>query len=226
MKLRSQYDYEKPKFNALPIHKSFIGMAFWDAYSMVKNSRHDKQYWIKDLKRWFQGKLGEIIVWDMLNKVDGFICELPTHYLNSINEGDDGDITVIKTDTGKRYKFSVKTTMNNYRLLTEQVNHYNDDGVYKPGVKDIIFDRHYIVRVNYDISKLNVMKLIYTDPYKLCNELMALPWKYDIPGYMTHKDFLEVIKAKHIIPAGEMNHRSAVYFAHQVDLRPIKQNSF
>ena len=218
MILRDKYDSAYPYFNGKPVHPSLFGQAFWDAYDLTFKENSSQYNKNKQFYRWFNGKLGELILWFNLKDNKNFICFQPGHYINYCDSnGDDGDIKIRNIKTNKDYWFSVKTTFYTHRLLTEQVYHYNEDGIYKPGEKDIIFDRHYIVRLNQDVSKLDV----YKDPLILYEDVIKLDWKYDIPGYMTHQDFLEVIRNKHIINKGELNHRSDVYFVHQCDLNKI-----
>lgn len=214
--LRDKSDTNRPIFNGKRVPKYLLGHAFIDAYMLTfcknyKWNSHNKGELFHSL---FIGKLGEQILADIFIRNE-FKCYPPEYY--SQNEvGDNGDLIIDYMN--RQYRISVKTTMHTNRLLTECVKHFDNNGIYKQGKLDIIFDRHYIVRVNQYVSRLDFS----LNRDQLFNLIEQMDWKYDIPGFMTHDDFINVIKSNHIINKGVMNFKSDSYYIHQLDLRKFK----
>jgi hypothetical protein len=69
------------------------------------------------------------------------------------------------------------------------------------------------------------LKIAHTDLYSL---LISLPWEYDIPGYITNVDLINIIKTRLIIPKGAYLNNSVKmdaenYYVQAGDLRPVKE---
>lgn len=203
-------------FNGECIPEWLISLAFVDAYDICFSI---DSWSYRNVGQTFHavfiGKLGEHIVAEYFRN-KGFRCHRPDYYTNNIN-GDSGDLMV---EYNKRiYRFSVKTCMNYGMYLVESVKHFNNKGVYINNDNNIIFDRHYLVRVNQNLSNLNYN----VSKQELWNTIKNLDWKAEISGFITHEDFKIVIEKQMIIYKGELNFSSDSYYIQSGDLRKLNK---
>lgn len=211
----------KKRANRVPFKGSkipgyLIGAAFIAAY----DASYGPDAWtgrtpVHNFQKLFIGKLGEEIVAEYFRN-RGFRCYRPDGYIeNPI--GDSGDL-FLRYD-GKEYNFSIKTSSWYCNYLLEPVDHYSGwNDRYTNNHNDIIFDRHYYVRVNQVLKDIdpNLSK------QELYEYVMSLDWQGEIVGYITHEDFIEVTKIPHIIRAGQCNLTKDCYYVQSGDLRKIK----
>lgn len=207
--------FTKLKFNGTPVPEWLLGPAFADAYDVCYNKRHySSRSFGAIFHSIFIGKLGEQILWEYFRN-KGYRCYKPDYFINNEN-GDNGDLVLKYKD--KKYLISVKTCPHYGMYLVEQFDQFNDDGIYIHNGKNIIFDRHYLVRVNHNITNINynVSKL------ELWNNIKSLNWLGEITGFITHEDMQEIINRKMIIQKGELNFESSAYYIQASDLRKPK----
>lgn len=142
----------------------------------------------------FQGKLAECAVYTLFQTNNIPTSEIDFNTYN-LGEWDIEDINI----NGKH--ISVKSTKSYSQLLLLETKDYNIDGTYIPN--KIIYDYYILVRFNTfieDILKQN--KLLYTDNiekellYSLINKSS---WAYDIPGFLSHDSFIQLINENNII---------------------------
>lgn len=202
----------KRKFQGKQVPEWLIVQAFVDAYDICFTVDKWKYRNIGALfHAVYIGKLGEHIVAEYYRN-KGIRCHRPDYYTNNI-DGDNGDLIVDYRNN--KYRFSIKTCMDYGNLLVERVSHFDKNGVYKKN--NIIFNRHYLVRVNQNLTEINYN----CSKEQLYNYIKGLNWKAEICGYISHKDFLEVINKGLIIRKGQLNFSSDSYYVQSGDLRKI-----
>lgn len=144
----------------------------------------------------FQGKLVEICLRDefLRNELDCSSVDL-----NIYGEGvwDDGDLIV------NNKKINVKSMSFFSNLLLLETKDWNNDGGYIPS-NGTISDYYIIVRIKPDIKGvLRSKRLFYSDfieKEEIENIILNQMWEYDLPGFITHDQLVEVIRNKQIIP--------------------------
>ncbi|MFA7021259.1 hypothetical protein [Aliarcobacter sp.] len=152
----------------------------------------------------FQGKLAELAVYNEifdLNKEAFSQLSKPDFNIYGLGKWDDFDLSLGKTT------FSIKSTKFYGNLLLLETKDWDTNAQYIPNLKKIEtshYDYIILVRIAEDIE--SVMKqngLLYSnevDKERLFNIINEYKWGYDIPGYITHNDFVNIIKNEQIIP--------------------------
>ncbi len=154
----------------------------------------------------FQGKLSEFAVytsflatnqeaWSRLSPMDFDVYGL--------GEWDDTDIIL------ENLKFSVKSTSDRGNLLLLERKDWNEKGEYKPNIlcgKNALYHYFVLVRIKPDGKKvMKRNKLFYEnsiDRDRLWNIINSERWEYDIAGYISHDDLIQLIKNDFILPQG------------------------
>ena len=154
----------------------------------------------------FQGKLAELAIYNEffnLNKEVFNKLSQPDFDVYGLGKWDDMDLSLGKTI------FSIKSTKYYGNLLLLETKDWDENAQYIPNLK-IGETSHYdyiiLVRVAEDgeaIMKSNgLLHSNEVDRERLFNIINDYKWGYDIPGYIAHDDFINIIKNKQIIPKG------------------------
>ena len=153
----------------------------------------------------FQGKLAEYSIW---NEFANRKLEINRPDLEKFKLGKWDDFDFIY----KNYKIAVKSTKHYGNLLLLERKDWNNEGIYIPNEKKGTgyYDFFVLIRIFPDgerIMKDN--RILYSkniDKKELEEKIINkdIKWSYDIPGFITHADFCEVIENRNIIEKGSM----------------------
>ena len=173
----------------------------------------------------FQGKLSEYAVANILYKHKDFIePDLSTHGLGVWEDADFliGDNVI-----------AVKSTKSFGNLILLETKDWNFQGKYIASVSELKTYSHIVlVRIKPDAEKVlrsflpnTNLNITHADLY---SHLISLPWEYDIPGYITNADLINIIKGRLVIPKGAFLNNSVKmdaenYYVQAGDLRPVKE---
>lgn len=141
----------------------------------------------------FQGKLGEYSVFNIF-------------FINSLNL-EEPDLETYELGKWDKFDFkfnnlniSVKSTAFFGNLLLLETKDWNKEGMYIPS--NIIYDYHILTRISPNgkeiLNKIgeNISKL------KLKEIIISKAWTWEVTGYITKKDLIEIISNKFILPKG------------------------
>ncbi len=147
------------------------------------------------------GKISEFALFEYLTKKE-ILVEEPDVETYSLGVWDTFDFQIFNKH------LSVKSTKHFGNLILLETKDWSKDGEYLPNLdkKSSIYDFHILIR-----TKAN-------------NET----WDYDIPGFITHQDFKDVIKQKLILPKssflnGKIRMDAENYYIQAGDLRTIDE---
>ncbi|WP_439328518.1 hypothetical protein [Lonepinella sp. BR2357] len=170
----------------------------------------------------FQGKLAEFAVFEHFSRKNIEVSK-PDLGVWELGTWDDfdllvGDLTV-----------SIKSTKSFGNLLLLEKDDWDENARYKPNNKS--YDFTFLVRTYpfcEELMKNN--RILYSDVIKieqLREIIFGVEWKFDIPGYVTRVDLIQIIKNKQIIPQGSMLNGSTKmdasnYYIQAGDLRKFK----
>lgn len=147
----------------------------------------------------FQGKLAEYGVFMILNR-KGLGVDEPDINVFGLGVWDSADLFI------KNKSVSIKSTKAFGNLLLLETKDWDDNGKYIPNNKE--YDFTFLVRMNpYCEDLLKKHRLLYLNDVpkeKLREIIFAETWLFDIPGYVTRDDLVQVIQNKFIIPQGAM----------------------
>ena len=148
----------------------------------------------------FQGKLAEVALRNML-LLKGIRCGEPDFDVYGEGVWDDSDLKV----NGKT--LSIKSAAHFSNLLLLESNDYNGDGDYLPNLyvgATSRYDYYVLVRISPDIKGLfRQRRWMYSDsiPQQDVKDLiLSQNWSYDVPGWISHDEFVSVISNHQIIP--------------------------
>lgn len=172
----------------------------------------------------FQGKLAEFAFYNVIHKE--LQVDLPDLSKWDLGVWDDTDFIV------KNKKINIKSTKSFGNLLLLETKDWNKEGHYIPniGKQSSKYDYFVLVRMNpfcEDIMKKN--KMLYsdvTDKGNLKEKILSEKWEYDIPGWISHNDFKNIINDDYIIKQGDMlNGRTKMdaenYYVQSGDMKKI-----
>jgi hypothetical protein len=145
----------------------------------------------------FQGKLAEIGFYNYYSVKKGF--NIPPPDFNIWKRGKWEDTDFEATAKGEKYKISIKSTKNYGQLLLLEKDRYDSNGYYMEGVNEekVKHDLIFLVRVkgvDSFIDNLSVKK----------DENLFKQLEIEVTGYISHKNFVEIIKAGRFIQKGVM----------------------
>lgn len=150
----------------------------------------------------FQGKISEYAIYQELNS--NYRLEEPD--LSVFGEGvwDDSDFII------KDKKISVKSTKSFGNLLLLEQDDWNSLGQYIPNLESS--DGNYAVTILARIKPFceDIMKkmcVLYSNQVNkddIKKTIMKQNWVYDIPGFITQLDLVNIIKDEHVIFRGDM----------------------
>lgn len=229
------YITRRTNFNPITIFKeSTIEKVFDFAYSMSfgklgehRNHRSGGTHIRKNgeiFANTFQGKLSEFALYNQFYK--NFDITIPDLDTYGLGEWDNADFIL------NNRKISVKSTKSFGNLLLLETKDWNNKGEYIPNLSNgnAIYDFHIFIRIEpFCEDLLKELKALYSndiDKEKLKSKIINNKWEYDIPGYITKNDLIDVISNNNVINKGDMlNGRTKMdadnYYVQSGDMRPI-----
>ena len=200
---------KKVSFKAISIEKESVVQALEFSYNMVFGSgfhrgyRTGGQYSRKKGELFcntFQGKLAEIVVYNLLNK-ENVNCGAVDFSIHGEGIWDDSDLVV----NGK--SVNIKSAAHFSNLLLLETKDWDYLGRYIPNLDSKAnskYDYFILVRIEPDVKKLfkeeNIMFSNEIGRDKLEGLILKLNWNYDIVGYINHDQLLKMIQEKYILP--------------------------
>jgi len=171
----------------------------------------------------FQGKLAECAFYNFLTAAH-IEATKPDFEVYRLGTWDDEDVNV------KGKSVSIKSTKAFGNLLLLESQDYNASAVYLPNQK--AYDFTFLIRMNPFCEELmRKNRLLYSgnvDENRLHQLIQNEIWQYDIPGFISRSDLIEVIINKNIIPRGSILNGSTTmdasnYYVQSGELRPITE---
>lgn len=171
----------------------------------------------------FQGKLAEFSLFLVLMNAGVDVTE-PDLGVFGLGEWDSVDLL-----TGD-YSLSIKSTKSFGNLLLLEEQDWDDNASYLPNGKG--YDFTFLVRMSpycEDIMKSN--RLLFSDTVgeeELYRIISSENWEFDIPGFVTRDDLINVIRNRYIIPRGAyLNGRTRMdasnYYIQAGDMRQLNE---
>nr|DAD64671.1 MAG TPA: hypothetical protein [Caudoviricetes sp.] len=172
----------------------------------------------------FQGKLAEYALFFVLTDNDINVSE-PDLGIFGLGEWDSVDLIIGNA------LVSIKSTKSFGNLLLLEEHDWDEQANYLPNGHG--YDYTFLIRMNpfcEDVMRKN--RFLYSDSINgatLKQIIMAKSWTFDIPGYVTREDLIQIINGEYIIPCGSMlNGKTRMdatnYYIQSGDLRDL--NSF
>ena len=169
----------------------------------------------------FQGKLAEYALFSILNKI-GVNVSKPDLDVYGLGKWDSVDLTV-----GDK-SISIKSTKSFGNLLLLEENDWDEQANYIPNSHG--YDYTFLIRMNpfcEDVMKRN--RFLYSDSIsedKLKPVVLSENWEFDIPGYVTKADLIQIINEEYTLPRGAMlNGRTRMdasnYYIQSGDMRSL-----
>lgn len=172
----------------------------------------------------FQGKLAEYALFCVLTD-NGINVSEPDLSVFGLGEWDSVDLTIGNESV------SIKSTKSFGNLLLLEEHDWDEQANYLPNGHG--YDYTFLIRMNpfcEDVMKRN--RFLYSDSINeatLKEIIMSESWTFDIPGYVTREDLIQIINEGFILPRGSMlNGKTRMdasnYYIQSGDMRDL--NSF
>lgn len=172
----------------------------------------------------FQGKLAEYALFCVLTD-NGMNVNEPDLGVFGLGEWDSVDLTI-----GSK-SVSIKSTKSFGNLLLLEEHDWDEQANYLPNGHG--YDYTFLIRMNpfcEDVMRKN--RFLYSDSINemaLKQIVMTESWAFDIPGYVTREDLIQIINEGFILPRGSMlNGKTRMdasnYYIQSGDMRNL--NSF
>lgn len=175
-----------------------------------------------------QGKIAEYAIYNELKNVYHNITE-PDLSVYQLGAWDDSDLTI------NNKKLSIKSTKHYSQLLLLETRDWDANGNYIPNTNNgnsKHYDYFILVRIKAQIEQImKKHKLLYSNTItsiefnELKNSILASDWSYDIPGFITHNDLVELINRNFRIPRNALLNNTRMdatnYYVQAGDLRSI-----
>lgn len=233
----SYYVNHKKPFAGILVSKEAIQTAIDFAYEMCFGAGHHRdcrtggQYGRKGGEKFcntFQGKLAEVVLYEYFKLQDLEVKE-PDFGIYKKGVWDDSDLEIL----GK--KVNVKSVAFQSNLLLLETKDWNSQGQYIPNLllnngAAVLYDYFVLVRIEPDIKKLfKAEKLLFSNAIerKTIDEILfSNNWKFDIAGYCTHSDVIEIIANHYILPQNATLNTytqmdASNYYIQSGDMKPI-----
>lgn len=229
----------RKSFNGFPIAKDLLEEVKNFAYEMCFGSGHHRTHRTggqfnrkagEQFCNTFQGKLAEVVLRNyFLQK--GLDCGLPDFSVYGEGIWDDTDLIV------NRKSISVKSAAFFSNLLLLESKDYDSQGNYLPNLNlgaTASYDFYVLVRIQPDIKGLfKKERLMYSNdiPKSKIDEIInSQNWYYDIPGWISHEEFVSVIRDRNIIPQnallnGKIRMDAENYYIQSGDMHNIDELS-
>ena len=203
------YIPRKKVFSPILIKKSYIDEVLKFSFNMTfgqdgehRNHRSGGQYHRKKGEIFcdtLQGKLGEFFVYQNI-KNTGLISNKPDTQTWNLGKWDDVDLLI----NGKN--INIKSMAHFSNLLLLETRDWETDGTYTPNKK--VYDYFVIVRIKPDLKSIfKKNRILYSNNIGM-SEIQTIfsdiEFQGDIPGFITNKKLVEVIKGNQILPQGSM----------------------
>lgn len=169
----------------------------------------------------FQGKLAEFALYTSLSskKID---ISQPDLSVYGLGKWDSVDFII----NGKNV--SIKSTKSFGNLLLLEENDWDENACYLPSQK--CYDFTFLIRMNpfcEDLLRRN--RLLFSDEINkdfLYNIIINEKWQFDIPGFITKFDLIDIIQNKYIIPKnallnGKTKMDASNYYVQSGDMRSL-----
>lgn len=147
----------------------------------------------------FQGKLAEYALFCVLTD-NGINVSEPDLGVFGLGEWDSVDLTIGNESV------SIKSTKSFGNLLLLEEHDWDEQANYLPNGHG--YDYTFLIRMNpfcEDVMRRN--RFLYSDSINqasLKQIIMAESWTFDIPGYVTREDLIQIINENYILPRGSM----------------------
>lgn len=204
--------YRRP-FNGTPIDNKQLEESKDFAYAMCFGAGHHRAHRTggqfnrkagEQFCNTFQGKLAEVVLRNHLIK-NGLDCGEPDFAVYGEGIWDDSDLIV----SGK--SLSIKSAAFFSNLLLLESRDYDEEGNYLPNLNigaTASYDYYVLVRIKPDIKGLfRKNRLLYSNDIskeQIDAIINSERWYYDIAGWISHDEFVSVIRDKNIIPQNAM----------------------
>lgn len=155
----------------------------------------------------FTGKLGECAVDQFLHfsNINREELDFETYERGRWDTFD----LVAKTKSDSRVTLNIKTTKSKGNLLLLETKDWDSKGFYKPNKINGVYNFIVFARVDFDLSMLMKEKKILLNESissdKILRELIQKSGEkilYDIVGFITHSDLIQIIADEYIMPQG------------------------
>ncbi|MDE6408958.1 MAG: hypothetical protein K2K81_01750 [Muribaculaceae bacterium] len=176
----------------------------------------------------FQGKLAEAVVRECLTE-RGLTCGKPDFNVYGEGVWDDCDLTV----NGKTLSIKSAAYFSNLLLLEKEDYDYN--GNYLPNLNaggTASYDYYLLVRIKPDIKQIfRNSRMLFSDNISkesIDSIISSQTWYYDIAGWITHSEFVSVIRSGHVILQnallnGSVRMDASNYYVQSGDMHPIEE---
>lgn len=172
----------------------------------------------------FQGKIAECAACNFFYKLDSNVT--PDFSVYQLGKWDTVDLSVCGKEIG------IKSTKHFGQLLLLETKDWDAKGRYIPNIKSdvCVYDYIVVVRVNPSCEELlKSQRLLYSndiDKSVLENLICSQKWTYNFAGYITHKELLQIIKSKQVLPRRALLNGKTVmdaenYYVQIGDLHPL-----
>ena len=148
----------------------------------------------------FQGKLAEVVLRNYLIN-NGLDCGKADFGIYGKGIWDDSDLIV------NEKSLSIKSAAFFSNLLLLESKDYDENGNYIPNLLNgttASYDYYVLVRIKPDIKKIfRDKRWFYSnsiDKTELKELISQQEWCFDIAGWISHEEFVEVIRGRNIIP--------------------------
>jgi hypothetical protein len=129
-------------------------------------------------------------------------------------------------------KINIKSTKHFGNLLLLETKDWNSKGQYIPNnnVGENTYDFIFLVRIKPDVGKI-IRLGENKDKRELLSKVLREKWYYDLPGYITHGDLLEIIQHSFVLPKkgmlnGKIQMDAENYYVQTGDLREFDDAMF
>jgi hypothetical protein len=177
----------------------------------------------------FQGKMSEIGLFELLSS-HGLKCSDPDFDTWKKGTWDSFDMNV----EGKI--LNIKSTKYYGNLLLLETKDWNEKGHYIPNINtdNYEYDFIFLIRLKPDTNRIigsHLNKYRGNDIRETFPSIMSEKWYYDLPGYVTSDDLIDIISQKLVLPKrgmlnGKISMDAENYYVQSGDLRRFDEKIF
>lgn len=169
----------------------------------------------------YQGKLAEFAFFNLLKENDIATNE-PDLEKWELGKQDESDFVI------KDKKVSIKSAAFFSNLLLLETKDWNDAGIYIPN--NTCYDYHVLIRISPDIKSMLRQHKLFSSAIvnkTLLKEILdKTNFSFDIPGFISNDELIEIIKSNFIIPQnsllnGKVKMDAANYYCQSGDLQDV-----
>lgn len=203
----------RKSFNGIVIPQGLLSEVLDFAYEMCFGEGHHRAHRTggqamrkpgEQFCNTFQGKLAEVVLRKYLLSKQ-LNCGEPDFAIYGEGVWDDTDLVV------NNKSLSVKSAAYFSNLLLLEEKDYDQDGNYLPNYRNgatASYDYYLLVRIQPDIKRIfKANRLLFS--YQISKETISEiifneTWYYDIAGWISHDEFVSVIRDRQVIPQNAM----------------------